>query len=118
MKKRDLLKRIVALPISVILSISTVWAEDPQNIIFMIGDGMGLNHIYAAMTANYGKLNIERCSHIGFSKTYSANDYITDSAAGGTALACGVKTKNGMVGMSPDTTKLTSTLTYSGRIGK
>lgn len=118
MKKRDLLKRVVALSISVILSISIVGAQVPQNIIFMIGDGMGLNHIYAAMTANYGKLNIERCSHIGFSKTYSANDYITDSAAGGTALACGVKTKNGMVGMSPDSTKLSSTLTRSGRIGK
>lgn len=85
-------------------------AQTPKNVIFMIGDGMGLAQLYAAMTANGGHLNIEQCSYTGFSKTYSASDYITDSAAGGTALACGVKTKNGMVGMSPDTVAIPSVL--------
>ncbi|MBN1462217.1 MAG: alkaline phosphatase [Paludibacteraceae bacterium] len=73
-----------------------------KNVVFMIGDGMGLSHIYAAMTKNNGKLNIERCTYSGFSKTYSANNYTTDSGAGGTALACGVKTNNGMIGLSAD----------------
>jgi alkaline phosphatase len=85
-------------------------AQTPKNIIFMIGDGMGLAQIYAAMTANGGHLNVERCPYTGFSKTYSANDYITDSAAGGTALACGIKTKNYMLGMSPDTIAVPSIL--------
>jgi alkaline phosphatase len=88
----------------------TVGAQTPKNIIFMIGDGMGLAQIYAALTANGGKLNIERCPYTGFSKTYSASDYITDSAAGGTALACGVKTKNNMVGMTPDSVPAKSIL--------
>ena len=85
-------------------------AQTPKNIIFMIGDGMGLAQIYAAMTANGGHLNIEQCPYTGFSKTYSGNNYITDSAAGGTALACGVKTKNYMIGMSPDTVAVPSVL--------
>ena len=74
----------------------------PKNIIYMIGDGMGLNQVYAAMTANGGTLSIERCTHTGLAKTYSANSYITDSAAGGTALASGSKTNNGMIGMNAD----------------
>jgi len=70
-----------------------------KNIIFMIGDGMGASQVYAGMNKKAGGLALERASYSGFSKTYSANDYITDSAAGGTALACGVKTANGMIGM-------------------
>lgn len=76
--------------------------KQPRNIILMIGDGMGLAHVYAAMTANGGHLFLENFKHIGFSKTYSSNDYITDSAAGGTALSAGVKTYNGAIGLDPD----------------
>lgn len=57
-----------------------------RNIIFLIGDGMGLGHISAALYANDNSLNLEQFTHIGFQKTYSANDLITDSAAGATAL--------------------------------
>lgn len=93
-------------------------AQTPRNIIFMIGDGMGLGQIYAAMTANGGHLNIEQCTYTGFSKTYSSDSYITESAAAGTALACGVKTKNGMVGMSPDTVAVPSILVLAAEKGK
>jgi len=92
------------------LSVLNGNAQTPKNIIFMIGDGMGLAHIYAAMTANGGHLNIEQCTYTGLTKTYSASHYITESAAAGTALACGVKTKNNMVGMSPDTVAVPSIL--------
>ena len=68
--------------------------KKPKNIILLIGDGMGLAHIYAAMTANNGFLNFERCSYSGYSKTYSADNYITDSGAGATAISTGHKTKN------------------------
>ena len=77
-----------------------------RNIIFLIGDGMGVSQIYAGLTVNHGHLALEKCKHIGFIKTYSSNSYITDSAAGGTAFSCGEKTKNGMIGMSPDSTEL------------
>ncbi|TAH20819.1 MAG: alkaline phosphatase [Cytophagales bacterium] len=70
-----------------------------KNIIFLIGDGMGLTQIYAAMTANKGKLNIENCTYTGLIKTYASDAYITDSAAGATAFACGTKTYNGAIGV-------------------
>jgi alkaline phosphatase len=68
----------------------------------MIGDGMGLAHVYSAMTANRGHLFLENFKNIGFSKTWSSSDYITDSAAGGTALSAGVKTYNGAIGIDAD----------------
>jgi alkaline phosphatase len=76
--------------------------KPPKNIILMIGDGMGLAHVYAAMVANHGHLYLENFKHIGFSKTHSSSDFITDSGAGGTALATGVKTYNGAIGVGPD----------------
>ncbi|WP_297091896.1 alkaline phosphatase [uncultured Draconibacterium sp.] len=85
-------------------------SEKPKNIIFLIGDGMGVSQVFAGLTANQGKLFIENCRYIGFSKTQSADNYITDSAAGGTALSCGVKTYNGAIGVDADTMKITSIL--------
>ncbi len=70
-----------------------------KNVILMIGDGMGLPDVSAAMTVAGYPLNIERCSAIGLQKTSSSSNYITDSAAAGTALATGNKTKNGTIGM-------------------
>jgi len=69
------------------------------NVIYMIGDGMGLPAVYAAMTISDYPLNLERATAIGLQKTYSSNSYITDSGAGGTALAAGIKTKNGSIGV-------------------
>lgn len=98
--------------------ISVTAQTKAKNVIFMIGDGMGINQIYAAMTANGGHLNLETCTTSGYSKTYSADNYITDSAAGGTALATGSKTKNGMIGLAPDSvTKLISALHYAKQKG-
>lgn len=51
-----------------------------------------------------GTLYMERMPVGGFVRTHSANSLVTDSAAAGTALASGVKTNNGMVGMAPDGT--------------
>ncbi|WP_372650384.1 alkaline phosphatase [Draconibacterium sp.] len=85
-------------------------AEKPKNIIFLIGDGMGVSQVFAGITANQGHLFLENFRHIGFSKTQSADNYITDSAAGGTALACGVRTYNGAIGVDTDTVKVKSIL--------
>jgi len=73
--------------------------EHPQNIIFMIGDGMSVAHVYAGMTRNHGVLNLDKITHVGLQKTYSADSYITDSAASGTAMATGQKTNNGLIGL-------------------
>ncbi len=84
--------------------------KPPKNIILMIGDGMGLAQIYAGMTVNHGHLNMEKFRWIGLSKTYSASDYITDSGAGTTALASGVKTYNKAIGVGVDSLPLKTIL--------
>ncbi|MBR2400312.1 MAG: alkaline phosphatase [Tidjanibacter sp.] len=77
--------------------------EKVTNIIYMVGDGMGVAHISAAQIAkDYKPLNMERADYVGLCKTNSANSRVTDSAAAGTALATGHKTNNGMIGMTPD----------------
>jgi len=84
-----------------------------KNIILLIGDGMGTSQIYAGITASSEKLNIERFKVAGFSKTYSASDYITDSGAAGTAIATGYKTYNKAIGVDVDTIPKKSILEYS-----
>lgn len=88
-----------------------------KNIILFIGDGMGTSQIYGAMTASDHKLFLETFPFTGFSKTYSFNNYVTDSGAGGTAIACGIKTNNGMVGMSPDSVPVSSILEIAHKNG-
>ncbi|MEN6333749.1 MAG: alkaline phosphatase [Phycisphaerales bacterium] len=76
-----------------------------KNVIFCIGDGMGINQVTLAgstVVGPGGKLYLERLPVSGLVRTYSANSRVTDSAAAGTALACGVKTNNAMIGMDPD----------------
>lgn len=73
--------------------------KKPDNIILFIGDGMGVAQVYSGFTKNQGQLNLMRFRSIGFSLTYSASDYITDSGAGGTAISTGNKTYNGAIGV-------------------
>ena len=75
----------------------------PSRIILVIGDGMGLTQISSLY--ELGKLersNFERFEHIGLLKNNASSHRITDSAAGATAYACGVKTYNGAIGMDRD----------------
>lgn len=87
--------------------------ERPTNIILMIGDGMGVAQVYAGYTANKGQLNLFRCNSVGFSKTYSSSDYITDSGAGATAISTGHKTYNGAIGVDKDTVLAKTILEYA-----
>ncbi|MDD4189842.1 MAG: alkaline phosphatase [Mangrovibacterium sp.] len=93
-------------------------SNKPKNIILMIGDGMGVTQVYAGFTANKGHLFLENMKTIGFSKTYSASGYITDSAAGGTALATGVKTYNGAIGIDAEGNPVKTILEYAEEKGK
>ena len=89
----------------------------PKNIILLIGDGMGLAQVQAAMGASDEPLNIERCEQVGLIKTSSSSDYITDSAAGATAFACGVKTFNGAIGVDADSSNVKSILEFAEAAG-
>lgn len=76
--------------------------NEVKNVIFLIGDGMGLPHIYAAKTVSTSPLNIERFTTVGLQSNFSANNYVTDSGASGTALATGSKTNNGSIGVDAE----------------
>jgi len=91
--------------------------EQPKNLILLIGDGMGLTQVCAGWTADGGNLNLEKCSHVGLQKTYSANAYITDSGASGTAMATGVKTFNGSIGVDTAGNPVTSILELAEQAG-
>lgn len=74
--------------------------ETIDNVIIMIGDGMGWNHLYATQNKYDIELDmLTKTEYHGFSKTSSASNYVTDSAAGATALASGSRTQNGFVGV-------------------
>lgn len=111
------MKRLAAISTVFFLSVQLYCTNPPKNVIVMIGDGMGLAQVYATMVASGHKLNIERCKYVGFSKTYSYDHFVTDSGAGGTAIACGVKTRNGMIGMKPDSTVAVSLLEEAEKKG-
>ena len=87
--------------------------EEPTNIILMIGDGTGLSQITAGMYANDNKTNLESFEVIGLAKTHSSNALVTDSAASGTAMACGIKTMNGVIGIGVDNVHKESILKLS-----
>ena len=77
--------------------------KKPKNIIFMVGDGMGLTQITAGMYSNGNKIELEKFPIVGLHKSYSFDNLVTDSASGATAFSCGVKTYNGAIGVNPDT---------------
>ncbi|MDC0230977.1 alkaline phosphatase [Aureispira] len=84
----------------------------PKNVIFLIGDGMGLTHVTAGSIVNRAPLALEAFRHIGLVKTYSTK-LITDSAAGATAMATGKKTYNGAIAMDIHQQKLKTILEYA-----
>lgn len=88
----------------------SIQEQKPKNIILMIGDGMGVSQISAGLYSNNNRLALESFPVVGFHKSYSFNDLITDSAAGATAFACGVKTYNGAIGLNADTIPCTTIL--------
>jgi len=97
---------IVFLSLLLCVSCSSVPTERKvDNIIFCIGDGMGLGQVAFARMKSAGldgKLQTEQMPVTGIMRTHSADSAVTDSAASGTAMACGFKTNNGMVNVLPD----------------
>lgn len=91
--------------------------KTPKNVIFLIGDGMGVTQISAGLYSNSNQLSLERINNIGFHKSYSYDKLITDSAAGATAFACGVKTYNGAIGVGPDTLPRVTLLEEAENLG-
>lgn len=88
----------------------------PRNVILMIGDGMGVAHVTAGKIVA-GDLEMERLTVGGLVTTHSANQLVTDSAAGGTAYATGHKARNGAVSVSPTGEPLKTVIEYAEERG-
>jgi alkaline phosphatase len=94
------------------------YSQKPQNVIYLIGDGMGFGAVSALLLTADDTTGFEMAPVIGLNETCSANNYVTDSPAGGTALATGTRTCNGFLGVGPDSVQLESILKKAQKMGK
>lgn len=107
------MKRFLTMGLAAVAAMSMM-ADDAKYIFYFIGDGMGMGHVNA--TEIYNREVLKNDTPIlmmtfpvsSQSRTYSASNTITDSAAAGTALSTGQKTKNSMIGMNPDSVPVNS----------
>ncbi|MDE5978813.1 MAG: alkaline phosphatase, partial [Muribaculaceae bacterium] len=89
-------------------------AAAPKYIFYYIGDGMGFNHVVNAqiysneVLGNDSTLTMLSMPVASMARTHSASSDVTDSAAAGTALSTGHKTRNNMLGMDADSLAVTS----------
>jgi len=92
-------------------------------VFYLIGDGMGINHVFGAQEYNRATgtgpqvINFTRFPVHNFITTPSSSSLITDSAAGGTALSSGIKTYNSAVGVDADTVAVTSLTDWAAAAG-
>jgi alkaline phosphatase len=100
--------------------------EKPKYVFYFIGDGMGVNQVLgtemyqAELQGNIGvvPMQFSLFPHVTMATTFSATNGVTDSAASGTALATGNKTKNGAIGVMKDlTTPVNSVAVWAKEAG-
>ena len=98
-------------------------APQIKYVFYMIGDGMGINQVIATEQYNKAtgkgpeKINFAYFPVRGFVTTVSASSLVTDSAAGGTALASGVKTYNSAVGVDENVNPVSSLTDWAKAAG-
>ena len=91
-------------------AVAPLAAQDrPRNVILFIGDGVGASAWTAAKFAS-DALAVRELRVMGLVDTRSSDSYITDSGAGATAYAAGVRTFNGAIGVGPDSNAVTTVL--------
>ncbi len=100
------------------VTVGPVKSRRIKNVIVLIGDGMGLEQISVGWVLNGGHLNMDNFQVTGGSRTYATDKLITDSSAGGTAIATGVKTKCGYIGIGLDGKPVSSLLHHAQALGK
>ena len=109
------MKRIACILLSVLCVLSV--SAEIKYVFYFIGDGMGANQVLGAEMYR-SAVNGEPLGRVqtlmttfpysGQAATFSATNGITDSSAAGTCLASGQKTRNGMLGMDPDSAHVIS----------
>jgi alkaline phosphatase len=95
-----------------VMAINTNGGTKAKNIIFCIGDGMGIGHRTAARIMSKGvqqgkaleELVTDTFPNTGIVKTASLNSIVTDSAPGAACYSSGNKANNNQEGVFPDDT--------------
>ncbi|WP_411346659.1 alkaline phosphatase [Paenibacillus sp. WLX1005] len=92
----------------------------PKNVILFIGDGMGeasRNAIRYATVGKHGTLEMDSLPVSGLVRTSSSDNLVTDSAAAATAIATGVKTYNGAIGVDVNKKPVTTIMELAKKAG-
>ena len=115
-------KTLLFLAVFLCVFVAGAGEKFPKYIILFIGDGMASPQRMIAeefaVKAGHGKLAMNHLPCHATTRTASANSLVTDSAAAGTAIACGDKTENGRIGTGPDGKKrLESVAEYARKKG-
>ena len=100
-------------------------AQQPKYVFYFIGDGMGVNQVLGTemyQSELKGEIGVTPLLFTQFpyatiAHTFSASNGVTDSAAGGTALATGNKTKNGAIGVNKDMAEVNSVAVWAKNNG-
>ncbi len=121
------MKRLSFIITLALLSVFCVQAQQAKYVFYFIGDGMGVNQVLGTemyLAELEGRIGVKPLLFSQFpystmATTYSVFNGVTDSAAGGTALATGSKTKNGALGVKKDlTTPVSSVASWAKENGK
>lgn len=119
------MKKILSTIIFLFICIVTVQAQKAKYVFYFIGDGMGVNQVQGTemfLSELKGEIGITPLLFTQFpyatiATTFSATNGVTDSAAAGTALATGNKTKNGALGVTKDLNEVNSVATWAKNNG-
>lgn len=92
--------------------------EVPKNIILVVGDGFGFAHLSTARLLLGEQLRMSEFPVAGIVQTRSASSLVTDSAAGASAMATGVKAPNGGISVDAEGTPQPTILQRAEELGK
>ena len=112
--------------ILLVMAVCHINAQQAKYVFYFIGDGMGLNQVNTTemfLAEVEGRIGIKPLLFPSFpvasyANSHSASNSITDSAAGGTALATGTKTYNNAMGVDADKNPIESFAEKAKKAGK
>ncbi|MCI0922119.1 alkaline phosphatase [Sphingobacterium rhinopitheci] len=115
-------KTFLSLSLAVLFALPS-FAQQPKYIFYFIGDGMGLNHVNLSEVYQSDLKNeigntaliFSQFPFATFATSHSQSNGVTDSAAGGSALAVGKKTKNGVISMDSTGTIPYKSIAYAAK---
>lgn len=112
------MKKALSFVSLIALSFFALAQSEVKNVILLIGDGMGLAQSYAAYLANDKSLSMYTMPYTGLSITSCADREVTDSGAGGTAIATGHKANYKAIGLDENNISHPSLLKIAKQYGK